>query len=201
MITTPLNYVQVISLPEAKDRLEGFYLSSIEQGFLTNVLPGVIDQQVPFRGVSIAHKRVVKYAKELNFPFVIIAEDDCRFTDKGAFDYFIKNIPEDYDLYLGGIYNKKGNGGTLDENNRVTDFFCGMTLYVVNARFYDSFLAANELNHIDRELSKQSRDKKFIVCNPFVCVQENGYSYLKKGNYNYDEYLVGRELFKCNDNS
>lgn len=196
-----LNTVNVISLPQAKERLKNFTSESLVQGFNKRVWEGIIDQQVPFRGVSQIHKKIVKYAKDNYLPYVIIAEDDCRFTDKGAFDYFIKNIPEDYDLYLGGIYNKIGNGGTLDENNRVTDFFCGMTLYVVNSRFYDAFLNANEFNHIDRELSKSSRDKSFIVCNPFVCVQENGYSFLKKGEYNYDDYLIGRKLFNVNDNS
>lgn len=196
-----LNTVNVISLPEAKERLSNFILESIKQKFDYKVWEGIVDTQVPFRGVSQIHKKIVRYAKDNNLPYIIIAEDDCRMTDQFAFDFFIKNIPQDYDLFLGGIYNMIGNGGTLDENNRVTDFFCGMTMYVVNRRFYDSFLQANELNHIDRELSKSSKDKKFIVCNPFVCIQENGYSFLKKGDYNYDQYLIGRKLFSTNDQS
>jgi hypothetical protein len=37
----------------------------------------------------------------------MIAEDDVKFTAKGAFDYFKKNESDDYELYHGGIYYGK----------------------------------------------------------------------------------------------
>ena len=68
-----------------------------------------------------------------------------------------------------------------------------MTLYIVNERFYDTFLGLNEWNNLDRELAFKGR---YVVCNPFVVTQHGGYSDNKKyARESYDEYLQGRKLF------
>jgi hypothetical protein len=119
----------------------------------------------------------------------LICEDDVHFTAKGAFDYFINNKPNDFDIYLGSI-----NDGIIKKDDSVDDF-SGTTIYIVKERFYDIFLALPEHLNIDRALSNKG---KFIVCNPFIAIQHNGYSDNTKRFYNHEEYLAGRNLYGIN---
>lgn len=61
------------------------------------------DVENPKRGIARAHKQIVSWAQEQNLASVTIAEDDVKFTVKGAYNYFIGSEPDEYDLYLGGI--------------------------------------------------------------------------------------------------
>lgn len=107
----------------------------------------------------------------------MIAEDDIKFTARGAFDYFIKNEPQEYDLYLGGIIY-----GNINSDNTVCDF-AGTHFYKIKQKFYDTFLSIPEGKDIDRLLANKG---KFIVCNPFVAIQNNGFSDNQKRHQNYD---------------
>jgi hypothetical protein len=147
---------------------------------------GIIDESLPCRGISQAHKQIVKDAKKNKLPEVLIGEDDLHFTAPGAFDFFLRNKPSDYDIYLGGIVY-----GKIMEDNTVDDF-SGNTLYLVNERFYDTILSVPEEYHLDRALKCRG---KFIVSNPFVVIPQNGYSDNHKREFNYLSYLKGRKLF------
>lgn len=115
-------------------------------------------------------------------PFVTIAEDDAVFTSPNAWRYYNGNIPEDYDLYLGGIY-----AGRLNEN-RIVDGYSGHTLITVHERFYDFFLSVDDNNHLDRALGLFCAEKKYFVCLPFVVRQLGGYSENKKRVQEYSMY-------------
>lgn len=186
-------------LPHREKRELSFKKQFSEQGITDyKVWDGIIDKQLPFRGICRAFKRIIAHAKMMGLKQVIIAEDDILFTGIGAWDYFINNIPNDYSIFLGGIYNLNGQGGTLDKDNRVIDFYCGNTLMVVNENFYDLFINLREFNHCDREISKYAHTHKIIVCDPFVVRQANGYSDQKRRECNYDDMLIGRRLFGVN---
>ena len=150
------------------------------------VWPGILDEEIPFRGVAKAHKQIVLYAKENNLPSILVAEDDVKFTAPGAMSYFLEQEPLLYDLYLGGISH-----GKIGNDQTVTDF-AGTMLYKINQYFYDTFLSIPEDGHIDRNLKNKGR---YIVCQPFAATQHNGYSDNKKEYFNYDLYLNGRTLF------
>lgn len=191
--------VHVINLPARTERLRNFEIQATEQKFEYKVWDGIIDLAATFRGISNAHKKIIMYAKTRGLRQICIAEDDCRFTNVGAWDYFIKNIPLKYDIYFASVYE-----GKIDENNRIVkgnshnELLSGMTLYVVNERFYDVFLNINPMDHIDKSLGLLCDKYEFYVCNPFVAIQENGYSDNKKKVCNYDKYMTGRKLFGVN---
>jgi hypothetical protein len=119
------------------------------------------------QSINLAHKQIVEYAKLSEFSEVIIAEDDIKFSAPGAWKYFLDKKPDDYDLYLGGIFL-----GQPSENGIVSEF-TGLTLYSIHSRFYDKFLSLPDDDHIDRLLSGMGR---FIVCQPFVATQYDGIS-------------------------
>lgn len=67
--------------------------------------------------IAMAHRQIIQYAKKQGLRSITIAEDDTRFTASGACDFYVKQKPDDYDLYLGGILY-----GNLQQSNTVEDF-------------------------------------------------------------------------------
>jgi hypothetical protein len=139
-------------------------------------------------GISRAHKQIIKYAKENNLEQVCVAEDDICFYGSGAWEYFLTNVPNNFDLFLGGYY-----GGKPDENN-VMNRFDSLTLYVCHSRFYDTFLSVPENLHLDGALSLSGG--KIVACNPMVCHQmENNFSE-QRGRYANDSIrLKGKSIY------
>lgn len=181
--------IHIIHLPHRTDRYAHLMQEFQSQG-ITNyrIWGGILDKQIPFRGINLAHKQIVQYAKETGLPEILIGEDDLKFTCSRSFQYFLENKPQDYDLYLSSVYN-----GLLLKDNTV-QHFCGMTLYFINQRFYDIFLSVPEVNNIDAVLRNKGR---FVVCNPFTAIQINGFSDHKSKNCNYDHLLKGYNLLSC----
>jgi len=177
----------IIHLPQRTDRLDLLTGELQNQDiFEYRIWDGIIDPIITAKGISQAHKQIVKYAQKEKIQETVIIEDDVHFTAKGAFQFFIKNKPSDYDIYLGGIYE-----GDIKTDN-VVDDFSGLTIYVINERFYDIFLSMPKSVNLDRALSNKG---KFIVCNPFIAIQHNGFSDNLKRFCNYEECLNGRNLY------
>lgn len=180
--------LHIIHLNRRKDRIELLNKELIEQN-ITNykIWNGILDKENIKKGIAQAHKQIVDWARNHNLPSVIIAEDDIKFTARNAFEFFFKNEPKDFDLYLGGISH-----GNINIDDSVTDF-AGLHLYKINQSFYNTFLLLPENKDIDRSLANKG---KYIVCNPFVAIQQNGYSDNQKKYQSSDLYLQNRKLFK-----
>jgi hypothetical protein len=179
--------VNIIHLPHRTDRWATLQRELGEQGIADyKIWEGIVHQDDSRIGISRAHKKIVKHAQDNNMPEVLIAEDDLRFTADGAFQFFIGNKPIDYDIYLAGIYH-----GDIKEDNTVEDF-AALTFYIVNEKFYNTFLAMPDDRDLDRALCCTG---KFVVCNPFAVIQYNGYSDNAKRYFNDDHYLKNRKLF------
>lgn len=180
--------LHIIHLKARKDRAQLLDQQLIEQN-ITNykIWKGVEDNENPKRGIAKAHKQIIKWANNQNLPSILIAEDDIKFTARQAFEYFIKNEPNDFDLYLGGITH-----GKINTDNSVTDF-AGTHFYKINKKFYNTFLSLPEDKDIDRSLAHKG---KFIVCNPFIAIQQNGFSDNQRKYQNYELYIQNRQLFK-----
>lgn len=183
----------VIHMPHRKDRYENLIKEFSEQGIIDYlILDAIVHPTVTLVGIAESHKYIVQCAKLNKLPEVLIMEDDVCFYDKGAFDYFIENKPKDYDIYLSSIYH-----GYIKPDNTVDDF-CGLHCYIVNERFYDTFLNAPitmgaGFMNFDRALMNKG---KYVVCDPFVCYQMDGFSDNKKENATYGHYMEGRKIFK-----
>lgn len=136
------------------------------------VLPNVVES------INASHKMIVRDAKERGLKEVCIGEDDLSFTCKGAWDYFLNNKPEQFDLYLWGSY-------LLPLSNNMV---CGFQLYIINESLYDRFLGTPNDVHIDTEMDKLNADIKF--CFPFPALQRSGYSANNKAVVNYNDILT-----------
>lgn len=169
--------INVINLPESTERKQSVINEFANQSIIKFELKfwnGIKTPQVPFLGISLAHKQIIRDAKLNGLKSTCVVEDDVKFTSKNSLQYYFDNMPIDFDLYLGCVYD-----GTINEQNLITDFYCGNILYTVHERFYDKFLETNTMNNLDRELGKLCGENKIVVCNPFVCLQHDGFSYHK----------------------
>lgn len=179
--------INVIHNVNRKDRWE-LLQKEIEAHSLDVVYwPSIRDETRPFRGINLAHKQTIRFALEQKMKMICVAEDDFHLTAPGAWQYFLENIPQDFDVYLSGIYK-----GHISDKDGSVDSFCGLHLYIVHERFYEKFLSLDENNNIDTLLGPAG---KCIVCQPFIAVQHNGWSDNKAGYYEYDHYLEGRRIF------
>lgn len=188
--STPQQYLEV-----AKKAREQRILSVCNQsklhGLNIRFWEGATSEKFSFSNISMSHKMIVADAKNRGLPNVCIAEDDFLLSANGAWEYFLSNIPEDYDLFLSGIY-----AGQI-ENGRITNGFSGLTLYIVNSRFYDFYLSLNHLDHTDRNLGNYAFEKKYIVIEPFIAKQmSEGYSDNHRRPVSHEEYLKEMKFFE-----
>lgn len=122
--------------------------------------------------IANAHKRIVQHALINNLDEVVIAEDDVFFYAQDGFEYFMRNKPPSFDLYLSGVYISTPD--LPNKDNRVKQF-AGMQLYIVARKFYKAFISVHtdKLNSIDNALSMLAWHglADIAVCYPFAAVQ------------------------------
>jgi hypothetical protein len=182
-----INIIHLRGTDWSNERYNSFMIELNEQGITDYKIWDGIHHPNKVIAINRAHKQIVKYAKENNLPEVCIMEDDCVFLGLGAFEYFAKNKPDEYSLFLGGISNR-----IKVEGNCIVDFR-GLTLYFVHQSFYDIYLAVPENKNIDEAMKGLG---KFYLCPKVVCSQRAGYSYHKKMNKDYSHLLKQYPLYE-----
>lgn len=153
-----------------EERVLSICQQSKEQGFACRFWEGIIDPRGGFAGINLSFKKIIRWAKENNLPMVTIGEDDLLFSAQGAWQYYLDNMPKKFDLYSGGIYSGQIKDG------RIMNGWSGNTLTTFHSRFYDFFLSLPETDHIDRRMGNHCFEKMFMVCEPAVVYQLEGYS-------------------------
>jgi hypothetical protein len=135
--------------------------------------------------INLSHKAIVQYAKDKGLKEVCICEDDLMFTCAGAWEYFNKNKPDQFDIYVGGTYLIDNPESYAPPRIKV-DEYVGNHLIVVSERYYDTFLSVPVLAHIDtvhRGLGE------FYVCFPMVALQRPGHSSNVGCDVNYNKEI------------
>lgn len=199
-MSNKLKIVNVINLVHRTDRLELFKKQADEIGFNYKVWYGMEVTNKPFTGISRSHKQVVEFAKNTCLEYCIIAEDDVSILSKKAWQYYLDNMPEDYDLYLSTI-----SGGVVDEKTGTVSDWSGMILYTVHQRFYDAFLKADEEQNIDRWLSCKGLDEiervlgrlpVYKICYPIAAICVDGFSDNSNKEVSHDQYFYAYKKFQ-----
>lgn len=144
----------------------------------------VIDRKTVTESINASHKRIVEWAKENGLLEVMIAEQDLTFTNPNAWEYFLNNKPEDFDIYLAATYIPPIT------NNKI----CGFHLYIVRQQFYDKFLSVDDRKHIDTGVCEMGGNFKF--CYPFPALQRSGYSANNGTVVNYNSLLKPEDIYK-----
>ena len=175
--------LNVITLPQRKEQIK----SEVDRLGITAVYWDAIVQSNTVQAVSQSHKMIVQFALQNNLPEIAIAEDDCIFSSINSYKYFLDNKPDDFDIYLGGYYS-----GIKRPDNTMYSF-CGLHLYIIHSRYYRQFLSTSPMKNID---NAQAGFGKFVVCEPLVARQRNGYSFHRKREVNDDSRLVDKNFLE-----
>jgi hypothetical protein len=133
--------------------------------------------------INASHKAIVRLAQQDELPLVCIAEDDLMFTRAGAWQYFLDNMPQSFDLYLGCTYV------VPVEIKKVTGFH----LYIVHSKFYERYLNVPHDVHIDTAMDDVGGDYHF--CYPFPALQRAGFSANNKAFSNYNSVLRPQDIY------
>lgn len=189
----------VINLPERTDRYSHFVefegLHLFEKRTIIRRIDGIKDKE-PMNGIAQAHMSCILLAKSSGWPCVLIMEDDCYFQGKEKTLPYVteafKNIPEDWDILLGGI-SESNSIRPVNEYWNITKQFCGTHFYIVHERVYDQLLAWPGDVHFDRWVNFHN-DKKCYVTKKLFAIQRDGYSDNVKAKMNYSDKFRRFEL-------
>jgi hypothetical protein len=133
--------------------------------------------------INASHKMIVRDAMERGLREVAIAEDDIFFPANDGWDYYLRNKPDEYDLYLACTYIVPVT------NNKV----CGFHLYMVHERFYEKFLSVPDEKHIDTAMDDLKGG--YVFCYPFAALQRPGFSNNNRAVVNYNKILKPEDVY------
>jgi hypothetical protein len=108
------------------------------------------------------------------------------FPAKDGYDRFVSDIPDGFDLYLGGVYNAPHQSGRLRS-------FSGLHCYICHSRFYDKFLSVPSDVHIDNAVAALEGD--FIVRYPYIALQRPGLSRNSQMWVDYNVNLSKEDIY------
>ena len=157
-------------------------------------------------GCALSHIKLVQYAKDNNFPYIIVAEDDILIINKKYFIKklnnilsYLKNNLNSWDLFNGGITyfnkNKYNTAIIINKKPNIVQYDYGNCLHFViyNSTSYDKIINLNGyyLNKnirfkrpIDVIINKILKRKLTTI--PYLCYQRSGFSNIgRKINNNY----------------
>lgn len=144
----------------------------------------IVDKGSVIKSINLSHKMIIKNAKENRLSECCLMEQDVSFTCPTSWEYFLKNKPEKYSLYLWGSYI------VPISNNKV----CGLQLYFIDSSFYDAFLSAPDNVHIDTYMDELKGD--YHYCYPFPALQRAGFSANNKAIVDYNKILEQKDIYK-----
>ncbi len=185
----------LINLPNRPEKLESAITEM--KSFFDNPgffkVDGVIESS-PYLGIAQAHINCIQLAKECGWKRVVIIEDDIEFMP-GAKEYAnecFKNLPDDWDILLGGLYSTD-KLTPYNEYWQHTREFAGLHFYMVNEKAYDTILNFKKNMHIDRFMAGQGKLKCYVA-NKFFAIQKPGHSDNVNMYRDYSEMLTKFEL-------
>lgn len=181
----------VINLPSRRDRLEN--VKKQLSGYDYTIIDGVIDTK-PLLGIARAHLNCIEYAKSNNWREVLIMEDDLvlRPNFETYLNHALYNMPNDWEILLGGVYNKKGLINYNEWWDRIGEFR-GLHFYIVNQSAYDKILNYNfaEMQHIDAWMNRHGKGLKSYVTKKYIATQLAGFSDNVRATVDYS-HLIGK---------
>lgn len=112
-------------------------------------------------------------------------EDDVRFPALDGWQYFLKNKPHDFDVYIAGSYLVDNPDSWQPPLIKVNEWV-GNHCIIISEKYYDRFLNVSRETHID---TAQRGLGDFYVCFPMAATQRPGFSSNAKQKVNYNALL------------
>jgi hypothetical protein len=184
----------VINLPERVNRLNQFkeelkWIGSPD----VHIINGVLNPDKPMLGIAQAHINAITAAKQ--WDKALIMEDDVVFQGKqNTLPYLnqaLLNVPQDWDVLLGGLYETRGLTKVNEHWSR-TGEFCALHFYII--RNFSVIENYDNHTHFDRWVNKGGKKFNVYVTNKFVATQREGFSDNVKKIVNYSDRVKRFEL-------
>jgi glycosyl transferase family 25 len=143
-------------------------------------------------GCTLSHLKCIEYAKQNDWEYVLILEDDTVFMGN-VNEVFKKTFQEvcEYEwnlLYLGGLIRSKSE---KISDNLVHVIKSNTThAYVIHKRFYDIALSIDTNIAIDLSYRSLSYKHKMYMCNPMVAFQRPGWSSIQRAFVDYKPEML-----------
>ena len=171
----------------------GHLLDELIQQGITNyriwdivLMPNVVES------INASHKQIIKWAKDNKQKEVCIFEEDVMFSYPNGWQYFLKNKPENFDVYIAGSY--------LTDNRYNWEYplvkvnsWVGSHCIIVAEKYYDTLLSLSNTDHID---TANEGLGDFYVCFPFPCLQRPGFSANNMAVVDYNAALPNEYIYK-----
>lgn len=142
-------------------------------------------KRVIVESISESFKSVIREAKEKGEKEIAIFEDDVMFPNQNGWEYFIKNKPLNYDIYIGGTYFDDDKTNFKPPIVKVNEYV-GNQCIIVSERYYDTWLNSDSSQHCD---SVHNGKGDFYLCFPMIALQRPGWSCNSSAVVNYN-YLI-----------
>lgn len=174
------------------ERWEPLMQELFRQGIMDyKIWPPVEDTNNVIRSINLSHKQIVQDAKDRGLKETAIAEDDVFFPSPDGWKYFLRKKPPYYELYLGGCYSPIKHGWD-EAPYSYTQNPVGLHMYLIHERYYDTFLATDEMSHIDT--AQESIAIK--VCYPMAALQRPGFSANNRDHADYNTILKREDIYQ-----
>lgn len=138
----------IINLAHRFDRRKAMSEQCIKFDIKNAEYFNAVHHHVGWKGATISHMNVIRKAKELNLPYVIIMEDDCVLSEHLLEISSVLNIalPQNWDMFYWGANHLEGRPilhlGKIYKCTYATSAMC----YAVRNNMYDKILDAVQLD-------------------------------------------------------
>lgn len=126
------------------------------------------NKEKPWLGHAQTFIKIIRMAQEKKLPAVLIGEDDmglCK-ESKTVWEKGFKELPDDWDIYLGGIYYCSARTPISSVLSKIGDFACTHFI-LIRAKAYDKIIAYENMNqggeHLKRRKQKSFRKPKLAL--------------------------------------
>ena len=172
----------LINLDHRKDRMNNFLENSKTQPF--NIFRfSAIKHPKGAVGCGLSHLSLIKYAKEKQLQYVIVAEDDAIFKieTKSIIEKLVNNLDK-WNIFNGApsFWDKRDDIYSIKISDSFTDELLNIewgqstSFMIYNSSVYDTILNYNFEEHIDQFISKNFRQT--IMRNKPFSIQAASYS-------------------------
>ena len=195
-----------INLDERKDRDQSCIKELSKWDIIPNRFPAIKHKRGAI-GCSMSHLKCLEIAKEQNYPFVSIFEDDIVIPKPRQVKNIINRILKsevEWDVLLLSGNNFKPNKVETDDYFIVNTCYT-TTAYIVRQSFYDTFIenlkegillfmkTGDSRYSLDAWWFHLQKQHKFLLINPVSIYQRADYSDIENKVVDYKELMLDNE--------
>lgn len=155
------------------------------------IWPCIILPDVP-ESISESFKMVIRDAQEKGLEEVCIWEHDNFFTQSDGWEYFLKNKPDEYDIFVSGSYLTDNRYDWKPPYVKV-DAYVGNHCILVHSKYFQKWLDTDPKKHCD---TVHNNNADIKICFPFTALQRPGFSANTMAMVNYNAMLYDNEVLK-----